>query len=433
MSARKLAVELLNRTQDQNSYSNLVLDKALDESNFEDRDKALCALLYRGVTERRITLDYIISCYSKQPLRKLDTCVKNIIRIGLYQMLYCDHIPQHAAISESVKLTKQLRKASASGFVNAVLRNFQRADCQIQYPKDSTKAMEVRYSIQGWLWKKLVEKYGVESAEAFLENSLNPAPIYIRNNPNACTEAQLKEALGEKIEELSFPKGAFLWKGGDPAQTVPFFQGWFYVQDLSSQICSLSIGAKAGEKILDLCAAPGGKTCTIGHSIGNKGEIYSFDLTENRVHLIKQNVTRQGLTCVHPLVGDATVFCEAYGEADRVLCDVPCSGLGVIRRKPEIREKTEASLQELPQIQRSILENAAKYVKKGGVLQYSTCTILREENEAVIEGFLQDHPEFQLTPIVIGTETVSEEGMMTILPQRWNSDGFFIAKMIRKA
>ena len=388
MSARKLAVQLLNRTEQEQSYSNLLLDSALSQSQLDDRDKRLCASLYYGVIERRITLDAVISHYSKQPLRKLDCTVRNILRLGIYQLLYCDQIPSRAAVNESVKLTKTCRKASASGFVNAVLRGFLRDECKVPYPKGKKAAMVVEYAVPQWLLEKLLDAYGEETTRAFLADALQPANRFIRQNPAACTGA-----LGDAVSPTNLP-GAYELHTGDIRKLPEFRKGWFYVQDLSSQICALALGAKPGETILDLCAAPGGKTCTIAAGMAQSGMVYAFDLAAHRVKLIQDNVKRLGLQNVTASQGDAAEFREEYAGADRVLCDVPCSGIGVLRHKPEVKEKSPEDLAQLPQLQLAILENGARYVKPDGILQYSTCTILKEENENVAKAFLQKHPEF---------------------------------------
>ena len=431
MSARKLAVQLLNRTEQEQSYSNLLLDSALSQSQLDDRDKRLCASLYYGVIERRITLDAVISHYSKQPLRKLDCTVRNILRLGIYQLLYCDQIPSRAAVNESVKLTKTCRKASASGFVNAVLRGFLRDECKVPYPKGKKAAMVVEYAVPQWLLEKLLDAYGEETTRAFLADALQPANRFIRQNPAACTGAELEQALGDAVSPTNLP-GAYELHTGDIRKLPEFRKGWFYVQDLSSQICALALGAKPGETILDLCAAPGGKTCTIAAGMAQSGMVYAFDLAAHRVKLIQDNVKRLGLQNVTASQGDAAEFREEYAGADRVLCDVPCSGIGVLRHKPEVKEKSPEDLAQLPQLQLAILENGARYVKPDGILQYSTCTILKEENENVAKAFLQKHPEFVPEPVYLELGGALAQPMVTILPEMFGSDGFFVAKFRRK-
>lgn len=431
MSVRKTAVQLLNRTEQEHSYSNLLLDAVLSQSQLDQRDKRLCTAFYYGVIERRMTLDAVIAKYSKQPLKKLDMTVRNILRLGVYQLLYCDQIPQSAAVNESVKLTRAMKKASAAGFVNAVLRGFLRDDCQIPYPKDKTAAMAVRYAVPQWLLKRLLTAYGEEKTTAFLADALTPAPRFIRRNPLLCTAKELEQTMGDSMEAVSLPKDAYCIKAGDIRRLDAFQKGWFYVQDISSQLCALILDAQPGETILDLCAAPGGKTCTIAACMDGRGMVHAFDLAEHRVKLIEANVRRLRLRNVTAHQGDATQYVPALSGADRVLCDVPCSGIGVLRRKPEIKEKPPEEMADLPTLQLRILENGARYVKRGGILQYSTCTILPEENEQVVEQFLQRHPEFVPEPLMPSLGKAFEASMLTMLPEMFGGDGFFAAKMKR--
>lgn len=431
MSVRKTVVQLLNRTEQEKSYSNLLLDAVLSGSSLAQRDKGLCTALYYGVTERRITLDAVIARYSSQPLKKLDQTVRNILRLGVYQLLYCSSIPQRAAVNESVNLTRSMKKASASGFVNGVLRSFIRDECRIPYPADKLEAMAVEYAVPMWLLRRLLTAYGEETTVAFLQDALKPAPRFIRRNPMACSSEELEAAMGDKIEKLAFPANAYRLHAGEIRRLETFRKGWFYVQDISSQLCGEILDAQPGETVLDLCAAPGGKTCTIGLSMAGKGTVHAFDLAEHRVRLIADNVQRLGLTNVTANPGDATVFREEFAGADRVLCDVPCSGIGVLRRKPEIKEKSPEELKDLPALQLKILENGARYVKPGGILQYSTCTILPEENQQVAERFLKAHPAFSPEPLMPRWGGVFAESMLTMLPEQFGGDGFFVAKFKR--
>ncbi len=433
MSGRKLAVTLLEQTEKNGGYSNILLDTALERSDLDVRDKRLCAALYYGALERKITLDYIIGKYSKKPVKKLDCVVVQILRTGLYQLLYMEQIPDNAAVSESVKLTKKCRKTSASGFVNAVLRGFIRDGKEIAYPLDSVESASVRYSVPVWLVKRMEEKYGEEHAKAFFEDALCPPPLTIKLNPLVASESELLGALSE-FEPTKHPhiEGAYiLKKGGNIRKNKAFEKGHFHVQDGASQLCAMALDAKPGMTVLDMCAAPGGKTFSIAEYMENKGEIYAFDLQEQRAGLIAKGAERLHLTCIKAQAGDASVYNESLPQADRVLCDVPCSGLGVIRRKPEIRYKSEEELQSLPEIQAAILENAARYVKTGGELIYSTCTVFREENEDVAEAFLEAHPEFEPVPLLPQMGGIMAQPMVTLLPAEMGTDGFFMAKLRR--
>lgn len=433
MSARKTAVTLLLQREENGGYSNLMLDHALEKSGLEARDKRLCAALCYGVLERQITLDYIIKKYSKKPPEKLDNAVLQILRTGLYQLLYMENVPDNASVSESVKLTKKMRKSSASGFVNAILRSFIRDNKKIDYPKNIILKASIMYSVPEWLVRRLIDSLGEKNACAFFEDSLNVPPLTIRRNPLVITENELLSELESKgIEKHKFVPNAYILKnGGNVRECETFKKGGFHVQDIASQLCAMALEAEEGETVLDLCAAPGGKTFTIAQQMHGTGKVYAFDLFENRTGLIANGAERLHLQNVYANQGDASVYNEKIPKSDKVLCDVPCSGIGVIRRKPEIRYKSEEELADLPKVQLAILENASRYVKTGGVLIYSTCTILKEENEQVAEKFLSCHPEFEIVPLLPEIHEKLSGSMITLLPSFLGSDGFFMAKFRR--
>lgn len=433
MQGRRLAIQLLDRAEQEGSYSNLLLDHTLHSVEMEQKEKNLCVALFYGVLTRRITLDAVLAKYSKKPVAKLDTTVRNILHLGLYQILYMQQIPNRAAVDESVKLTKQCRKTSAGGFVNAILRSFLRDDCQIPLPKQKDAAMSIQYAAPVWLVTMLVKTYGTERAEAFLENALRTPPLTIRRNPLLATHEQLMQALESYgIQPHASVPDAYCLNGGNLRNSQAFLNGWFHVQDAASQLCCMALGAKPEETVLDVCAAPGGKTCTIAEHMQGTGQIHAFELQESRVPLIAKAAERLHLTNITASQGDASVYRSDIPMADRVLCDVPCSGLGVIRRKPEIRYKQPDTFSDLPAIQAAILETASHSVKVGGTLLYSTCTIRPEENETVVAQFLQQHNDtFVPIPVLPELGTDFAEPMITLLPDLCNSDGFFMAKMQR--
>lgn len=416
---RYSAVKLLMRMLSDGSYSNLLLDKTLAESEMTAADKRLCSMLFYGVTERLLTLRHIVSCYSKKPPEKLDADILCILYTGLYQLKYCEKIPERAAVNESVKLTAAFRKKSASGFVNAVLRQFLRDGKEIRMPEDRWQALEVQYSAPAELIQLIVKEHGEEAAERFLADSLKPPPCTVRLNTLRAEDLPGMTAC----EEVP---GAYFADMPDVSHMPEFREGLFHVQDIASQLCCAILNPQPGETILDVCAAPGGKTFTIAERMENQGEVYAFDLHPKRVGLIHEGAERLGLTIVHADVQDAKQPRAEMPQADRILCDVPCSGLGVIRRKPEIKYKPLSDFAGLPEIQYAILEQAAKYLKSGGTLVYSTCTVSRAENEAVVQKFLAVHPEFRPEPL---TELGITEGWTTFLPGRLNCDGFFAARL----
>ncbi len=427
-SARYLAVQLLGRTETEESYSNLLLDKALSAAQLSTADKKLCAQLYYGVIERRLTLLHILRTYSKKPPEKLDAVVRNILLLGLYQLAFCEKIPDRAAVNESVALTKQCKKTSASGLVNAILRSFLRDGKEIKPASGKWKQMEVNYSVPAALCKTIVQERGAEFAETFLADALRTPPTTIRLNPLRGSVQDLEEE-GFSPVPLKRVENAYTISAQDVRKSQAFQKGMFHVQDLSSQLCCAILDPQPEETVLDMCAAPGGKSFTIAERMENRGRVLAFDLHEHRAKLIADGAERLGLTCIEARTGDASVFDPDLPQADRILCDVPCSGFGVIRRKPEIKYKPLSGFAQLPEIQYRILENAAKYLKKGGTLVYSTCTVLRAENEDVVERFLGVHPEFELEPL---TEFGFAEGYAVFSVLYDNCDGFFAARLHRK-
>lgn len=434
--ARLTAVKMLLKMEEDGAYSNILLDKVLSESTLNDRDKAFAAALFYGVTERRLTLDYVIKQQSKLPFEKLDKTAVMILRLGLYQLLYMSGVPESAAVNECVKLCKKLKVFSAQGFVNGMLRSFIRNGKRISYGGlEAAERLSVEYSCPEWLCGKWLEEYGIEGAVRVLKASVGRPPVYARVNTLKTNTDDLLEAL--KKEKISAKKYAgldnciVLERTGDIEQSRAFREGLFHVQDISSQLCCLTLRPVVNETVFDMCAAPGGKSFTMAQLMGNNGSLYSFDLHDMRVGLIEDGARRLGIRIINARQGDASQFNAQLPQADRVLCDVPCSGLGVIRRKPEIKYKNPEEFNDLPPIQLSILENASRYVKVGGTLVYSTCTLSRAENDEVADAFAKEHPEF--TPIV---QTVAYSGAAnshkrTYFPDENGGDGFFTASFRR--
>ena len=422
-NTRYFTLKLLNRTFENDGFSNIMLDNALSKSDLDSQGKSFVSALYYGVIERKITLDYIISKYAT---KKIDSDIKNILRMGIYQLKYMDSVPDRAGVNESVNLVHKIRKASAKSFVNAVLRNFIRDGKNIDYPKDRIKKYSVMYSVPEQLIRKLDDEYGEEYMISLLESSVTAPPVTVRMNSLKTTREDFTKLTGavpvEKIENCFEIKGKV-------TGTKAFEQGLFHVQDIASQLCCMALSPASDEVVFDMCASPGGKTFTLAELMQGKGKVYSFDLYPQRVKLIKDGAERLGLENIETAVGDATVFNEKLPEADKILCDVVCSGLGVIRRKPEIKYKDLKSFEELPEIQYSILENASRYLKDGGEIVYSTCTLNRAENDDVVKKFLEKHTEFELVPFLENLGKPFGTGMVTLVPAFFGSDGFFIAKL----
>ncbi len=429
-SPRYLAVELLNKTFVKGSFSNIQLSHGLSREKLSDRDKKLCTLIYYGVIERKITLDHIIGGLYQRPLEKLDVTVLNILRCGVYQLLYADSIPDNAAVNESVNLAKQFKKASASGLVNAILRNFIRQGKNFPVPMDILNSSSILYSAPVWLVDSLCGDYGIEKMTNLLSDAVEKPPVTLRRNNVRCSEEELLNAMGElKAEKDEKIPCCYLLSGGDPTAAEAFEKGYFHVQDRASQLCCMALNPNENDRVLDICAAPGGKTFTMAEMMNGKGEIYAFDLHENRVKLIRSGADKLGLENIKAMTGDASVFNPELPKFSKILCDVPCSGVGAIRRKPEIKYKEESDFDNLPEIQYKILENALNYLEIGGELVYSTCTLRKKENDEVIDKLLENHPELE------GVSFLEELGepfgtyKASLFPMHFGSDGFFVSKV----
>ena len=423
---RYLAVKLLCKTFGSGGYSNIQLDSGLDSSDLDPRGKRFCSALYYGVIERKITLDSIIDRLSSRPIVRLDQSVLNILRCGIYQLMYMDNVPDNAAVSESVSLAKKFGRTSASGMVNAVLRNFIRQGKKLVLSGTETERLSVKYSVPTDMIESLIIDYGAEKAEKQLELSLEKAPVFLRMNPLKCSEEELLRGLGDiRAEKLA--DCCYSVSGGDVTATEAFAKGYFHVQDLSSQLCCMGLAPTENDRVLDICAAPGGKTFTIAELMGGRGKVSAFDLHENRVKLIRSGAQRLGLGNITAAAGDASRFDPEMPLFSKILCDVPCSGLGVIRRKPEIKYKSMSDFERLPEIQFKIAENALNYLEVGGELIYSTCTLRKAENDEVADRLLHAHHELEECPLptLLGRDFGSR---VTFFHETFSGDGFFIAK-----
>lgn len=433
---RQTAFEILMRVEKDKAFSNKVLDNALKKIEYSRQDSIFVSALIYGVLERKITLDYQISRFLTKPIKRLKPDVLTILRMGMYQLLYMDKVPTSAAVNESVKLAKSNKCEYSSGLINAVLRKM--SDKTIIYPdkSDYIEYLSVRYSVEKWIAKLFVDSYGENNAVAVLEDSFGRAPIYIRVNTLKTTKAQLKELLteqGVEVEETDIVNNALLIKNFDSIYKNDIYQkGYFHIQDLASQLCCMALSPQKGDTLIDMCSAPGGKSFTSAELMENEGEIRSYDLYDHKIELIKSGAERLNIDIINANVRDSLVFDKSEIKADRVLCDAPCSGLGTIRRKPEIRYKSFEELSELPDIQLQILKNAAEYVKIKGILVYSTCTLNRAENEAVIESFIADNPDFEVVPCLEHLDCYRYNDMVTLMSHKNSTDGFFICKMVRK-
>jgi len=428
--SRHCAVEALLQIHQQGAYSNVLLGNLAARQVLSPQELGLCSTLVYGVLERQLTLDAVIDRYSKRPAAKLDPPVAEILRVSLYQLLYLDHIPDAAAVSEGVKLTRSLRVASASGFVNGVLRAFLRGGKVLPPPKgdDLPSRWELDYSCPAALSRRLLQSASEEEVRSLLEHSLGRPPLYARVNTLKTDVDSLCRQLGQEgVEARPWqPEGCIRLGTLSSLEGLSSFrQGLFHIQDASSQLCAKLCGAKAGQRVLDLCAAPGSKSFTMALEMGDRGEVISCDIYPEKLKKIREGAQRLGLSSIKVLENDARLPRPELGLFDRVLCDVPCSGLGIIARKPEIKYKNLEDLAQLLPLQREILDTAAAYVKPGGQLTYSTCTLLPEENQQQVENFLASHGDFEPLPL-----PEHKSGWYSVLfPRDQESDGFFLATM----
>ena len=357
----------------------------------------------------------------------------NILRVGCLQLLFMDKIPQSAAVNEAVKSAKNSGAAYAAGFINAVLRKVAAAGVVLPEEKDNLNYLSVRYSCPPELIKHFISAYGDEKAVQLLKASAGRRPLFIRLNTLICDYEQLRaetEKDGAEILETELENCFILKHAGDITELSAFKKGLFHVQDMSSQICCKVLDAHSGDVVLDACAAPGGKSFTTAQYMKGEGKIYACDIHPHKIRLISQGAQRLGISCIETLCADAAYIDEDI-RVDRVLCDVPCSGLGVIGRKPEIKYKTPEFFAALPDTQYAVLQNCSRFVKSGGVLVYSTCTLNPAENEIVCEKFLSLNPEFSAADDSFYASLRRENSFACIFPSECGGDGFFISKFVK--
>lgn len=437
-TGRSAAVRLLHRIEHENAYSNLVLRRSLGAFGLNERDQALCTTLVYGVLERRITLDYVIATHSKIRLADIDPLTLNCLRVGAYQLLYLDRIPASAAVNESVRTVKMLGSTKSAGFVNAVLHAVHRAGRDIVFPPEKNKKthLSIKYACPQWIVRLWLSAYGPTHTEGLLASMLGRPPLTIRVNTTKTTAAALMERLqteGVTAGRHPFLSDALHLEDTGAVENLPsYLEGLFHVQDGASQICARTLQAQPGDRVADVCAAPGGKTFTIAQYMNNQGQLDSFDLYPQRAELIAAGAKRLGLNIVHASARDAE-HGDTSQQYHRVLCDVPCSGLGIMRRKPEIRYKSRETLDNLPDLQYSILRNSSKMVAPGGMLIYSTCALNPAENRGVADRFEAENSDFCPVAIEPELERFGDEpiNQLTLMPHLHGTDGFFLAAFRR--
>lgn len=436
-NARKICADALFSVYSRNAYLSEIMAIIRKKYDISSADMRFINELTNGVLKYKIRIDYIISKNSDIRLKKISPYILCVLECGVYQILFMDKVPPEAAVDEAVKIVRNSRLNRASGFVNAVLRKIAANRGNVSYPDNESENFSVYCSIPQWIANRWENRYGLSEAKALAKSMLEKPELTLRCNVLKTTPERLCDALNRSGIESE------IWKRKDCDvdyiikcanmhgldKLDEYTNGEFYVQDFAAALTVEVLSPKAGETVIDMCAAPGGKTTHIAEKMENSGRIFAYDVHENKLHRIRENAERLGITIINPSVGDGTVYNESLeGIADRVLADAPCSGLGVLRKKPDIKYfRREEDISELASISRQILDNAGRYLKPGGLLVFSTCTIEPEENEDVVNGFLSEHPEFVLEKI---REYKKENsGYFTLYPHKDNSDGFFICKL----
>ena len=419
-NARFLAVKALCRVDADGSYSNITLNSLLSDYDLSAEDKALCSRIFYGTLDRKITIDFILKSFINKGFNKLKPFTLNTLRSAVYQIKYLDKIPDSAAVNEAVKLMKASKESFAANFVNGVLRNVAKTDIKLPDGNDSA-SISVRFSCPEAIVKGLIRDYGVEDTVKFLDNSLLPPPTYIRVNTLKTTADELTSELqniGVSVEKTELQNCLSISGYSALEQMEVFKKGFFHVQDIACQTAVNMLDIQNDDSVLDLCSAPGGKAFT-AYLLAERVRITATDLYPKRVKLINSGASRLGFERINAVTLDATKFDSELGQFDRIICDVPCSGIGVLRRKPEIKYKEPDDIAELVNIQYDILMTADRYLKSGGKLLYSTCTLNKAENENNVLRFLSEHKNYTLCSI------------KTFMPQNDGSDGFFAAVIVK--
>jgi len=445
-SPRVICLDILNQVEEADRHPDILLNDSFKRyRHLTSLDRAFVTELTYGVLRWRERLDWGIRHFSKIPFEKIESRILNILRLGYYQVLFLSRTPSPAAVNESVELAKGIRGKGGAGFVNAILRSILRSGGQISYPdihKDPVLHISVMESHPLWLVKRWVDEMGVEGAMRTCKFNNQISGLTFRTNTLKINRTELINKLREKGLKpfpSSFSEEGILLKDSPPVSELPFLEeGLFVIQDEASQLVALILDPKPGEKILDACAAPGGKTSYIAQRMKKEGEIYALDLSKEKLNQIEEICQRLGIGIIRTMKGDAAkpLPIPKGVKFDRILADVPCSGFGTLRKNPDLKwRRNEEDIRRLSELQSSILRNLSGYLKEGGILVYSTCTVFHEENEHVVEKFLGDHPEFQLDQIykVLPEQCHAfiRNGYFKTYPPINGMDGFFVARLIK--
>lgn len=442
---RIISLDILNKIESRNAYADILIEEAFKRHPLKDADKGLLTELVYGVLRWKSRIDWIIGLFSSIKPEKMERDILNILRLGAYQLLFLDKIPVSAAVNESVKLAK-LRGERPGNFVNAILRAIDRGRDKITYPDQAASPIthiSIKYSHPEWLVSRFIEELGIDEAIKLCQANNEPPPLAIRVNTMAISREGLFLRLSEsgyKATSTSFSRTGLLLRGAGDVRGIPgFAEGLFTVQDEASQLISFILDPQPGEKILDACAAPGGKATHIAELMADTGEITALDIRPQGVKRIEDNARRLGIKSIKVMASDAAMPLNfRLGEFDRILLDAPCSGTGVLRRHPEGKwQKREEDIGELAKRQKALIENLSKYIKPGGVMVYSVCSAMKEEGEGVVVPFLERHPEFILEPPlakfgVAGETLICDRGFFKVYSHTHGMDGFFAARLKRR-
>lgn len=439
--ARMVALEVLRAVEEKGAYANLALDQALRSESLDERSRAFVTELVYGTVKMQGRLDYVLSKAASRPLDDLTVWIRNILRLGLYQALYL-RVPDAVAVNESVDLAKRYGHAGTVKFVNGVLRGALRQYDTIEWPdknEDPASYLAAYWSHPKWMVEMWLEELGWDDTVKLCEANNAAPPTTIRTNTLRTTRSELALTLrssGIVVEEAELaPEGLYISQYGSIRHIPQFKDGWFQVQDESSMLVSHLVNPQPGEKILDMCAAPGGKTTHMAALMRNEGEILAVDLYRHKLDLLERSACRLGITCIRTWASDVRELPEEHNSAyDAVLLDAPCSGLGVLRRRPDLRWRKEiAAISSLAQMQRELLDRAAELVKPGGRLVYSTCTLTRVENEENVKWFMEKWRNFAIKkPNNFLASLAAPEGWIKLLPHVTNTDGFFMVQFVKQ-
>ena len=434
-NARKAALTALERCRRGGAWSDAVLDGLIKQENLDRRDAALATRLCYGVLQNMLLCDFCVDSYSRQKSARLEPKLLDILRLSVYQILFMDKIPDVAAVNEGVDLAKKAGLSRASGMVNAVLRRISenKAELMTVPGKKGLEKLAICYSHPIWLVEAFAERFGVEQAEKLLKANNSEVPITAQVNILKTSTSELAEKLNADLHP--WLSDALIFTGMAPIlDSGALEDGLIYIQDAAAKFAVTAALPAEGMRILDACAAPGGKSFAAAMLTGNKTDIVSCDIHEKKLGRIEKGSERLGITCIRTFVMDARIREESLLDSfDIVIADVPCSGFGVIRKKPDIRYKLPEDIAGLPRIQLDILKNLSEYVKPDGTLMYSTCTVLKSENEDVVNTFLADNKDFYTEEFELPySDAKAENGMATLLPHIDGTDGFFICRIRRK-